>query len=183
MTKAVFLDRDGTINVEFDNLKSLSQLKLLPKSATAIKQLGEKNYLIIVITNQPVIARGWINEEELNKIHLELLKRLEEKGAGIDAIYYCPHHPNANLIKYRKKCHCRKPNTGLVEKAVKKYNISVKDSYFIGDTTSDMQTAKNAGLKSVLVKTGYGGKDKKFNVKPDYIVNNLYEAANLICRL
>ena len=183
MPKAVFIDRDGVINREVDNLKDIGQLRLLPGVATAIRKINQNGILVIVITNQPVVARGWISENELNLIHQEILTRLAKKGAKIDAFYYCPHHPEANLKKYRKKCRCRKPNIGLIQKAVKKYNISIKDSYFIGDTTRDILTAKNVGLKSILVKTGYGGKDKKFNVKPDYIVNNLYEAANLICRL
>lgn len=183
MKKAVFLDRDGTINREVDNLKSIAQLRLLPASGNGIRLLNKNGFLVIIITNQPVVARGWLTEDKLLEIHKELKKRLKKKGANIDVIYYCPHHPNANIVKYRKDCPDRKPNTNLIKKAIKDFNISLTDSFFVGDSTRDMQTAKNAKIKSILVKTGYGGKDKKYIVKPDYIVSNLYQAAKLICRL
>src|SRR3989338_5019263 len=178
--KAIFLDRDGVINREVDNLKSINQLRLLPYVSQAIKKFNQSGFLVIVITNQPVIARGWIDEIELQNIHKELVNRLKKRGTKIDAIYYCPHHPNANLTKYRKDCQDRKPNIGLIKKAVNDFNISLKDSFLVGDTTSDIQTAKNAGVKSILVKTGYAGNDKKFKVIPNYSAKNLDEAANLI---
>ena len=183
MPKAVFLDRDGVINREVDNLTHLGQLRLLPGVAAAIRKINQSGILAIIITNQPVVARGWLSENKLNLIHQEILIRLAKKGARIDAIYYCPHHPNANLAKYRKDCEDRKPNIGLIKKAVKDFNISLKDSFMAGDSTTDIQTSHNAGVRSILLKTGYAGKDKKFKVKPDYIVNNLFEAANLICKL
>src|SRR5207245_801321 len=107
--KAVFIDRDGTTNVEVDNLRYVSQLEILPGVAEGIRKLRAMGYLIVVITNQPVVARGWITERELQEIHAELLKRLQNEKAKIDKIYYCPHHPNGNLEKYRKVCLCRKP--------------------------------------------------------------------------
>src|SRR3989344_1914099 len=181
--KAIFLDRDGVINREVDNLKSINQLRLLPYVSQAIKKFNQSGFLVIVITNQPVIARGWIDEIELQNIHKELVNRLKKRGAKIDAIYYCPHHPNANLTKYRKDCQDRKPNIGLIKKAVNDFNISLKDSFMAGDSTTDIQTSHKAGVSRIFLKTGYAGKDKKFKVKPDYIVNNLFEAANLICKL
>ncbi|OGK24253.1 hypothetical protein A3A46_01545 [Candidatus Roizmanbacteria bacterium RIFCSPLOWO2_01_FULL_37_13] len=177
MQKAVFLDRDGVINREVDNLRDVKQLTLLPHAADAIRKLNQSGFLVIIITNQPVVARGWISEERLKKIHMELLKRLGKKGARIDAIYFCPHHPNADLSKYRKDCQDRKPNIGLIKKAVKNFKIALENSFLIGDSTRDIQTAKNAGIPSILLKTGYGGKDRKFNVKPDYIAKNLFEAS------
>lgn len=181
MRKAIFLDRDGTINREADNLRSLKQLRLLPGVAEAIKILNKKKFLVIIITNQPVVARGWISEKQLLTIHNELLKRLNKRGAKIDAIYYCPHHPNANLKKYRKDCSDRKPNIGLIKKAVKDFNISLKNSFFIGDSTRDIKTADNAGITSILIKTGYAGKDGKYNVKANYVKKNFLEAVTLIC--
>ena len=182
MSKAVFIDRDGTLNVEVGNLRYLSQLRLLPKTAEAIHKLRRKNFLVIVISNQPVVARGWITEKQLDRIHTVITERLAKKKTIIDAIYYCPHHPDANIKKYKKNCSCRKPHLQLIKRATKKFNISLQNSYLVGDSTRDIQTAKNAGIKSILVKTGYGGKDKKFNVKPDYTADNLYKAVELISK-
>ena len=176
MKKAVFLDRDGVINREVDHIRSMKQLRLLPKVGNAIRLLNKEGYLVIIVTNQPVVARGWITEKGLKSIHAELRHRLVKKGAEINSIFYCPHHPKADLIKYRKNCLDRKPDVGLIIKAVKKFNISLEDSFLVGDTTTDIKTAKNAGITSKLLKTGLGGKDKTFKIKPDYIAKNLLEA-------
>jgi len=180
MKKAVFLDRDGVINKEVDVLRSFKQLRLLPGVAQAIRQLNKLSFLIIIVTNQPVIARGWLTEEEVDAIHNVLIKRLVQKGARIDVIYYCPHHPNANLKKYRRHCRCRKPNIGLIKKAVEKFKINVKKSFMVGDSTRDILAGKCAGLKTILVKTGYGGKDGKYSVKSDFVSKNLMEAVSII---
>lgn len=182
MKKAVFLDRDGTINKEVNNLRDINQLRLLPNVAKAIRKFGQNHFLIIMITNQPVVARGWITEKQLEEIHMVLMARLKKQGARIDAIYYCPHHPNANFKKYKKDCSDRKPNIGLINKAVKDFNISLKDSFLIGDSTTDIKTANNADIKNILVKTGYAGKDKKFDVSADYIAKDLLEAVSIVCK-
>lgn len=178
--KAVFLDRDGTINVEVDNMRGVEQLRILPYVSDAIKKLNKLGFLVIVVTNQPVIARGWASEKEVEKIHEVLLKRLGKRGAKLDAIYYCPHHPDANLKKYRLRCRCRKPNIGMLVKAIKQYNISKKGSWMIGDNTRDILTGRKAGLKTILVKTGYAGKDGRYDVKPDFIAKNLSAAVKII---
>lgn len=182
MKKAVFLDRDGTINKEVDNLRKINQLRLLPNVIKAIRKLNQNNFLVIIVSNQPVVARGWITEKELAEIHKILMIRLEKQGAKIDAVYYCPHHPNANLRQYRKDCPDRKPNVGLIKKAVKDFNISLSDSFLIGDSTRDIKTAYNAGIKNILVRTGYAGKDKKFDVVSDFTAKNLLEAVSIICK-
>ncbi|MEK7075435.1 MAG: HAD family hydrolase [Patescibacteria group bacterium] len=178
--RAVFLDRDGVINREVDNLKNVKQLRLLPNVAASIKKLNRLGFLIIVVTNQPVIARGWLTEERLEKIHQVLIERLAKQGARIDAIYYCPHHPNANLKKYRLICQCRKPNIGLIKKAVKKFKINIKKSFIIGDRTADILAGKRTKLKTILVKTGYAGQDGKYDIKQDFIAGNLSEAVKII---
>ena len=178
--KAVFLDRDGVINREVNNLKSIKQLRLLPNVATSIGKINRLGFLLIVITNQPVIARGWLTEMGLERIHRELMRRLAVKGAKIDEIYYCPHHPNANLKKYRVQCRCRKPNTGMIKAAAKKNAINLKKSFIIGDSTRDILTGKRAKLKIILLKTGYAGQDGKYNVKPDFIAKDLSEAVKII---
>lgn len=178
--KAVFLDRDGTINKEVDVLRDVKQLKLLPGVGQAIKKINQLGFLVIIVTNQPVIARGWLKEKEVDAIHAVLVKRLHKKGTKIDAVYYCPHHPNANLKKYRLLCRCRKPNIGMIKKAVRKFKIDSRKSFLIGDSTGDILAGKRAKLKTILVKTGYGGKDGKYQVKPDFTVKNLTEAVKII---
>ena len=179
-TKAVFLDRDGTINKEVDVLRDVKQLKVLPGAAEAIKKINQLGFLAIIITNQPVIARGWLTEKEVDAIHAVLIKRLNKKGAKIDAVYYCPHHPNANLKKYRLVCSCRKPDIGMIKKAVKELKIDIKKSFLIGDSTSDILAGNRIGLKTILVKTGYAGQDGKYKARPDFTAKNLIEAVEII---
>lgn len=179
--RAIFLDRDGTINREVDVLRRLSQLKILPGVAKAIKQINKLGYLVIIVTNQPVIARGWLTEKGVERIHDVLVKRLARSGAKINAIYYCPHHPNANLKKYRKNCSCRKPKPGMILKAMKKFGISRQGSFMIGDHAWDIMAGKAAGLKTILVKSSTRNKDPRFaHVKPDYVVRNLPKAIRIL---
>lgn len=178
--KVVFIDRDGTINKEVDNLRYLKDLRLLPNVAAAIHVLNKNKFLVIVIANQSVIARGWLTEKELAVIHQTIEKRLKRKKAVLDAIYYCPHHPNATIPKYRKDCPDRKPKIGLLQKAVKEFHTSLVNAFFIGDSTTDIKTAMNAGIRPILVKTGYGGKDGKFDVTPEYVAENLMDAVRYI---
>lgn len=178
--KAVFLDRDGTIIKEVDLLRNISQLRLLPNAGKAIKKINLLGYLVIIITNQPVIARGWVTEQDIDYAHFVLLERLKRAGARVQGVYYCPHHPNANLKKYRIRCACRKPNIGMIKKAFRIFNIDPKKSFIVGDRTEDMLAGKRAGLKSILVKTGYGGRDKKYPVAADFQAKNLYRAADII---
>ena len=178
--KAVFLDRDGTINREVDVLQDVRQLRLLPGAAQAIKKLNQSQYLVVVITNQPVIARGWLTEKEVDHIHDVLIRRLAKRGAKIDATYYCPHHPNANLKKYRVRCRCRKPGIGMIEKAVRELGINLRASWVIGDSGRDVATGKRAGSKTKLVATGYGGKDIDCGAQPDFVARNLLAAVRII---
>lgn len=180
--KAVFLDRDGTINREVDVLRNLKQLRILPGTAKAIRKLNLLGFLVIVVTNQSVVARGWLTEKGLDRIHAVLLGRLRRGGGKLDAIYYCPHHPNANLKKYRLECRCRKPNVGLIARALKDFKIDPKKSFMVGDGTRDILTGKRAGLKTILVKTGYAGRDGKHHVQPDFTARNLAQAIKIISK-
>jgi D,D-heptose 1,7-bisphosphate phosphatase len=180
MVKAVFLDRDGIINREVDVLRSKKQLRLLPKVAEALQELHRLGFLTIIITNQAVVARGWQTEKDVEEIHNLIQARLSKKGAQISAFYYCPHHPEANLVKYRKRCRCRKPNTGLIRRAMKDFNINAKKSFMIGDRTGDILAGRRANLKTILVKSGYGGADGQYKVKPDFIAASLREAVKII---
>lgn len=152
--KAAFLDRDGTINKYVGFLRNIDDFELRPNVSQAIKLLNEKGYLVIIITNQPVIARGEVTEEELHRIHNKMETLLGLDGAYVDAIYYCPHHPDSGYegeIKALKiKCNCRKPNTGLVERAIKDFNVDLSKSFVIGDTDIDEKLANNLGIPFYL---------------------------------
>jgi D,D-heptose 1,7-bisphosphate phosphatase len=154
---AVFLDRDGVISKEVDLLYSIEQLELIEGASEAIKYINEKGYLAIVVTNQPVIARNLCTLEELNHIHAKLETLLGEKHAYLNAIYFCPHHPDAGYPEERKeykiKCECRKPAPGMLLKAVKDWNIDIFNSIMIGDRESDVLAGENAGVKtSILIE-------------------------------
>ncbi len=181
--KAVFLDRDGTIIKHVDLMHSVNELRLLPGVARAINQMNKLGFLVIVTTNQPVVARGLIEPKEVDEIHGVLIRRLSGKGAKIDGIYYCPHHPDANLPKYRLRCRCRKPEPGMILKGLKDLKINPKKSFMIGDALIDVVSGKKAGLKTILVKTGPGHArlDVKYkNIKPDFTVKNLEQAVKII---
>jgi histidinol-phosphate phosphatase family protein len=136
------------------------------------------------VTNQPVIAKGFCDEAELQKIHNKLETLLGHEHAFLDRIYFCPHHPEKGFAGERPElkidCDCRKPKTGMIQKAVAELNIDVKQSWLIGDTTTDLQAAKNAGLKSILVRTGAGGRDGKFAAPPDFVFDTLNAAVKFV---
>jgi len=182
--KCIFLDRDGTINKYVGFLRKPCELELEDCASEAIKIINNSDYLAIVITNQPVIARGEVTVEQLNDIHKKMETLLGEKGAYIDDLLYCPHHPDKGFegeVKELKiECECRKPNIGLILEAVKKYNIDLEKSFMIGDSTLDIECAKRAGITGILVKTGVSGSDNKFIVEPYKIEENLLDAVNEI---
>ena len=182
--KAIFLDRDGTINVLKGFLKKAEDFELLPNVAEAIKAINSSEYLAIVATNQPVIARGECTFEELEKIHTKLETLLGRQGAFINDLFYCPHHPHkgyeGEILELKFDCDCRKPKIGMLLKAAEKYNIDLSQSWYVVDTTMDIQTGINAGMKTVLVKTGEAGKDGKYPAKADFEAENLIDAVEKI---
>ena len=137
-----------------------------------------------MITNQPVVARGMCEEDDVKHIHKKMQVLLGEQGAYVDDIVYCPHHPDKGYPEenqeYKIVCECRKPAIGMITKMVEKYNIDLSQSYFIGDSTVDIQTGKNAGLKTILLKTGQAGLDGKYDVEADYTAENLVRAVDNI---
>lgn len=185
MRRAVFLDRDGTLIKEVGDLTltHIKKVRFFKGVAEAIKELNRLGFIVVIITNQPVVARGLATEKEVDQIHAILVKRLAKKGAKIDAIYSCPHHPKATLPKYRVRCRCRKPNIGMIMKAAKKFGIDLKKSFIIGDRTADIAAGNRSGMKMILVKTGYAGKDGKHEGKPDFVARNLKEAVKIIKRM
>ncbi len=183
---AVFIDRDGTINTEVNHLKSIDQFELIKKSDEAIALLNKEGFLTVVVTNQPVIARGELTFKELNTIHAKMEKLLSLKGAYLDEITFCPHHPDSgfeNEIKeLKKKCICRKPNNGLIEQSMQKLNITNQSSWMIGDRTADILAGQKSFLNTILLRTGFYGKDQKYSVQPDFIMDDLYNASQFIIR-
>ncbi|MCR4324867.1 MAG: HAD-IIIA family hydrolase [Candidatus Curtissbacteria bacterium] len=184
--KAIFLDRDGTIN-EHDGTHNVrfSSFKLYPFTAQAIKKINKSDFLAIVITNQPAIAKGFIRVEELDRIHKKMETELGREGIKVDAIYYCPHHPEKGfyreLAELKINCSCRKPKIGMIRQAVRDFNIDLNSSYFIGDSTVDAECAKRAGLKFIAVETGYGLSDGRYAVPEDTVVTrNLYRAVSML---
>ncbi len=169
--KCIFLDRDGTLNKYVGFLTEPKQMELEIHVADAIKRINESEYLAIVITNQPVIARGECSYETLEKIHNAMYMSLGKEGAYLDDLYFCPHHPHSGyegeVKELKVECNCRKPGIGMIENAVEDHNIDLKSSWIIGDTTVDIQTGKNAGLHTALVLTGEAGNDEKYSVLPD----------------
>ena len=184
--RAIFLDRDGTMNVSKGFISKADDLELIPGTIDAIKAINKSGALAIVITNQPVIARGECSFEELHNIHNKLKTLLGEKGAFVDDIFYCPHHPDkgfeGEVPELKFDCECRKPKTGMIEEAVKKYNIDFSKSYMVGDSTMDLETARNAGIKSVLVNTGFAGNDGKYDRSCDIEADNLFDAVEKIIK-
>ena len=182
--KAVFLDRDGTINEYVGFLRRAEDFRLLPGSAEAIAMLNASQYLCIVTTNQPVIARGETSFEQLDEIHRKMETELGRKRAYLDAVFFCPHHPHkgfsGEIPELKIDCECRKPKTGMLRQAAEKYNIDLSQSWYIGDTTVDIQTGKNAGMKTILVLTGEAGTDGKYDVTPDAVAADLLSAVKLI---
>lgn len=182
---AVFLDRDGTLIEEKGYLCRAREVKLLPGAAQAIHLLRKAGFSVILVTNQSAVARGLLTEAQLAVIHDRLQQLLHQEGTGLDAIYYCPHHPESGLGYYRKFCTCRKPEPGMLLRAARMHHLSLKDSFMVGDKLTDIAAGKSAGCRTILVRTGYGEQEIAWigqkNIFPDFMVENLGEAARLIC--
>lgn len=185
--KAIFLDRDGTINEYIPFLVDKGNFKLIPGVSEAIKKINASEYLCIVVTNQPIIARGESSVVNLDEIHKRMETLLGNDRAYIDGLYYCPHHPDkgyeGEIPELKFDCDCRKPKIGMLLKAEKDYNIDLKESIMIGDSTLDIKLAMNAGMKSVLVNTGQKGLDGKFEVEPTELADDLLDAVNKILKV
>ena len=180
--KAIFLDRDGTINKEVTLCSSHENFELYSYSADSIKKINDSEYLSIVITNQSVIARGLCGFPDVDYIHKKMETLLGRKNAKLDMIYYCPHHPDYGFKEEKKelkiKCECRKPLPGLIYKAAKRFNIDLPNSYIIGDSFRDIECGKNAGLITIGLRSGHGC--KKIITPPHYLFENLLEAVDYI---
>ena len=151
MKKAIFLDRDGTIIADRGFVHKKEDVELLPGAARAIRMANQAGFLVVVVTNQSGVARGYFTEKEVQALHQHLTEILAQEGARIDAFYYCPHHPEATVEAYRKACSCRKPWPGLILKAARELSIDLTQSWMIGDSPRDVEAGKKAGCKTILL--------------------------------
>ncbi len=178
--RAAFLDRDGTVNIDPGYIGNPDDMELFPHVGEAIKKLKDNGFLVFIVSNQSGIGRGYFTVDDLGKVHERFLSLLSESGASnftgeiIDKIYYCPHKPDEG-------CSCRKPAAGLIDRACKDFDIDLENSFVIGDRNKDLEMAENAGIKSVLVKTGYGEKESGDLTAPcNYIAEDLKDAVEWI---
>lgn len=144
----LFLDRDGVINVDVGYLSDPAQLEFIPGAIEAMKEAQTRGYDIIVVTNQSGVARGYYTEEDVQALHAEMSRRLEAEGVHILAYYYCPHHPEGTVEEYKKACDCRKPNPGMLTKAIEEWHVDVDSSFLVGDKPSDVEAAEAIGMRA-----------------------------------
>lgn len=175
--RAVFLDRDGTINVEKNYLHKIEDWEWTHRAVEAIKLINEAGYLAIVVSNQAGVARGYYTEKDVEFLHQQVDVMLAQHGAHIDAYYYCPHHTEVGEIR---DCECRKPKPGLLIQARQDWNIDFEKSFMIGDKLIDAEAAMRVGVASVVVMTGYGEAESTMVSKQTKFCENLYEAVNTI---
>ncbi len=181
---AIFLDRDGTLCVEKGHLRTPEELEMLPGVGSTLRALRQAGFRLVVLTNQPVIARGEATEREVAAIHRRLAWEIGKEGAYLDAIYVCPHHPDHGFpgerVELKTHCECRKPGTKLLEQACRDLGIDTAQSWMIGDQSRDIEMARRAGLQSVLVQTGMAGRDGNFLASPDHVADDITAAAVVI---
>ncbi len=183
--KAVFLDRDGTINEQMGYINHISRFVLLPGVGAAIGRLNEHNIPVIVVTNQSGLARGYFPKVLLDEVHAKMTEQLAAEGAHIDGLYICPHHPEAAQEKYRKTCSCRKPKTGLLEQAAAELNLDLQQSFMVGDRWSDLKCGAAVGAAPILVLSGYGRGDQQYigpqqKIQPAFVAEDLNAAVDWI---
>ena len=177
MARAVFLDRDGTIIEDIGYLGECSKIKFLPRASKAIKLLNENGFKVIVATNQSGVARGYFTEETVREINRYIQETLAKQGALIDKFYYCPHHIEGIIEEYKKECYCRKPNPGMIEQAVGEFDIELKNSFVIGDKSTDIELGHRAGCRTILLTNKMSpGREKEITSMPHHIATDLYKA-------
>jgi len=191
--KAVFLDRDGVINEliyypeqgTIDSPFIPEQFRLSPGVSTAISKFHELSYKVIVVSNQPGIAKGYLTLDTFEKMKEKMKAELSQEGTYLDGEYYCLHHPEAKVVSYRENCDCRKPKPGMLLEAARKMNLNLAQSWMIGDGLTDIQAGKAAGCKTIILgrmKCELCRMMDDMSIKPDYIAKNLYEASRIIAQ-
>jgi D-glycero-D-manno-heptose 1,7-bisphosphate phosphatase len=182
--KAVFLDRDGTINRDVGYPNSFSVIEIYPYSFDAVRKLNEAGFLVVIVTNQSGIGRGLILEKNLHDIHKKIKESFAQHNAHFDGIYYCPHYLFSPNPEYKDDCQCRKPNPGMALKAAKDLNIDIEKSYMVGDKVEDILFGLNVQVKPILCLTGFGKESlpklKEKEIKPVYVAKTLLDAVDWI---
>jgi D-glycero-D-manno-heptose 1,7-bisphosphate phosphatase len=182
---AVFIDRDGTLTEEVGYVNHPTRLRLLPRSAEAIRRLNTARVAAVVVTNQAGIARGYFTADVLAAVNAALVRQLDAAGARLDGLYVCPHHPSEGEPPWRADCACRKPKPGLLEQAAVDLDLDLSASTMVGDKASDLEVAPKVGARSVLVLTGYGRGEweyrrDRFTVEPDHVSEDLLDAVEWV---
>lgn len=172
MNRAVFLDRDGTINVEKDYLYRVEDFEFIPGVPQAVRMLNEAGFLVVVVTNQSGVARGYYTEEDVDILHRHISAELAKTGSRVDAWYYCPHHPSGRG-SYSLPCHCRKPLPGMLREAARRHGIDLAASVMIGDKLADVEAGIAAGCRTILVRTGYGAAEEALVPPETMVCDNL----------
>jgi D-glycero-D-manno-heptose 1,7-bisphosphate phosphatase len=183
MKRAVFLDRDGTLNTDVGYLHRLEDLELYPWTADALRLLKRAGYLLVVVTNQSGIAQGLIDPAFVQICHDEMRRRLQRGGADLDALYYCSHHPRGTVEGLSIDCRCRKPSPGMIEDAARDLGIDPTQSWVVGDKWLDVQLGQAVGARSILVRTGWGTEHEQkrpHGQHVDAICDNLIHAVSVI---
>lgn len=184
---AVFLDRDGVIIRDVDLLVRVDQIELLPGAAAAVRRLRDARLPVVIVTNQPVVARGFVTEDEVLALEAVIEQRLRDAGAIVDGFYYCPHHPRATLAEYRLACECRKPSPGMLLRAARELGLDLAASTMIGDRLSDIAAGQRAGCRTILVETGMHAAPPIESLDgpaplatPDHVVPDLAAAVDIV---
>lgn len=184
--RAVFIDRDGTINRDVGYPDSFDLIEIYPFSFEAVKKINASGLLAVIVTNQSGVGRGMIDIENLHDIHQKLEEAFAKHNAHLDGIYFCPHYLSSSLLEYKKDCTCRKPFPGMALQAAFDLNIDLKRSYMIGDKVEDILFGLNIDAQPILVKTGFGRKSltelKKRGIKPAHVASNILEAVHWIMK-
>jgi len=185
--RAVFIDRDGTISEEVGYVNHVSRYRVFPFAAEAVRTLHDAGWLAVLVTNQAGVARGYFREDLIGQVHGVLAAELERGGARLDAVYYCPHHPSVGEPPYRLDCDCRKPRPGLLRRAAEELGVDLAGCWMVGDRHSDVELARNAGVRSAFVLTGYGRgelehQSEAWKHRPDLVAENLLEAVRQIIK-
>ena len=181
LRRAIVMDRDGTVCDEVGYVNHVSRIRLLPRSAAAIRMAREAGFVTVVVTNQAGVARGYFEEALVHRVHDRLREMLAAEGASVDAIYHCPHHPDAGEPPYRRDCDCRKPRPGMLLRARDELRIDLARSYMVGDSIRDVEAGRRVGATTVLVLTGYGRGELEhrsdgWKSRPDHVAEDLEDA-------
>ena len=175
MKRAVFLDRDGTINIEKEYLYQIQDFEFVPGAPEAIRILNQAGLLVVVVTNQSGVARGYYREDDVEILHRHINAELKKIGAHVDAWFYCPHHPSGRG-SYALPCRCRKPLPGMLSEAAARHGIDLDNSIMIGDKRADMEAGRAAGCRTILVRSGYGAIEEQFVGADTVVCDDLLQA-------